>query len=37
MAPRAIAAVEEVDARFFQPAALDDAVTLLARPARPES
>ncbi|WP_431895851.1 MarR family winged helix-turn-helix transcriptional regulator [Nonomuraea sp. bgisy101] len=37
LAPRAIAAVEQVDARFFEPVALDDAVTLLARLAHPES
>lgn len=37
LAPRAIAAVEDVDARFFQPVAHDDAVTLLSRLADPES
>jgi DNA-binding MarR family transcriptional regulator len=37
LAPRAIAAVENVDARFFQPVAHDDAVTLLSRLANPES
>ncbi|MCX4527707.1 MULTISPECIES: MarR family winged helix-turn-helix transcriptional regulator [unclassified Streptomyces] len=31
LAPRAIAAVEEVDARFFRPVPVGDAVTLLAR------
>ncbi|MEV6616998.1 MarR family transcriptional regulator [Streptomyces sp. NPDC051051] len=36
LAPRAIAAVENVDARFFQPVAHDDAVTLLSRLANPE-
>jgi len=36
LAPRAIAAVENVDARFFQPVARDDAVTLLSRLARRE-
>ncbi|MFH9862044.1 MarR family winged helix-turn-helix transcriptional regulator [Streptomyces sp. NPDC017202] len=36
LAPRAIAAVEDVDARFFQPVAHDDAVTLLSRLADPE-
>jgi DNA-binding MarR family transcriptional regulator len=36
LAPRAIAAVEHVDARFFQPVALDDAVALLNRLAHPE-
>ncbi|MEU2779454.1 MarR family transcriptional regulator [Streptomyces sp. NPDC007162] len=37
LAPRAIAAVENVDARFFQPVAHDDAVTMLSRLANPES
>lgn len=37
LAPRAIAAVEDVDARFFQPVAHDDAVALLTRLAHPES
>ncbi|MBT2231145.1 MarR family winged helix-turn-helix transcriptional regulator [Nonomuraea sp. NEAU-A123] len=37
LAPRAIAAVEQVDARFFKPVVLNDAVTLLARLAHPES
>lgn len=37
LAPRAIAAVERADARFFQPVPLDDAVSLLGRLARPES
>ncbi|MFF0384143.1 MarR family winged helix-turn-helix transcriptional regulator [Streptomyces sp. NPDC004286] len=37
LAPHAIAAVENVDARFFQPVAHDDAVTLLSRLANPES
>ncbi|WP_030326448.1 MarR family winged helix-turn-helix transcriptional regulator [Streptomyces sp. NRRL B-3229] len=37
LAPRAIAAVEAVDARFFKPVAHDDAVTLLSRLANPES
>ncbi|MES4892307.1 MarR family transcriptional regulator [Streptomyces sp. NPDC096012] len=37
LAPRAIAAVERVDARFFQPVPLDDAVSLLGRLAHPES
>ncbi|MEU9192691.1 MarR family winged helix-turn-helix transcriptional regulator [Streptomyces hundungensis] len=36
LAPRAIAAVEDVDARFFQPVAHGDAVTLLSRLANPE-
>ncbi|MFC9395755.1 MarR family winged helix-turn-helix transcriptional regulator [Streptomyces sp. NPDC057027] len=36
LAPRAIAAVEEVDARFFEPVPVDDAVTLLGRLAHPE-
>ncbi|MFF4454818.1 MarR family winged helix-turn-helix transcriptional regulator [Streptomyces goshikiensis] len=31
LAPRAIAAVEEVDARFFAPAPIEAAVSLLAR------
>jgi DNA-binding MarR family transcriptional regulator len=37
LAPRAIAAVEQVDARFFQPVAVGAAVTLLGRLAHPES
>ncbi|MET9503698.1 MarR family transcriptional regulator [Streptomyces sp. NPDC006622] len=37
LAPRAIAVVEDADARFFQPVARDDAVTLLSRLAKPES
>lgn len=37
LAPRAIVAVERADARFFKPVPLDDAVTLLARLAHPES
>ncbi|GAA0618183.1 MarR family winged helix-turn-helix transcriptional regulator [Streptomyces crystallinus] len=37
LAPRAIAAVERADARFFQPVPLDDAVTLLGRLAHPET
>ncbi|MEU6401717.1 MarR family transcriptional regulator [Streptomyces sp. NPDC046985] len=37
LAPRAIAAVENVDARFFQPVAHDDVVALLGRLANPES
>ncbi|MFJ6798788.1 MarR family winged helix-turn-helix transcriptional regulator [Streptomyces sp. NPDC091268] len=36
LAPRAIAAVEEVDARFFGAVPVDQAVTLLARLAHPE-
>jgi DNA-binding MarR family transcriptional regulator len=36
LAPRAIAAVEHVDARFFEPVALDDAVALLNRLTQPE-
>jgi DNA-binding MarR family transcriptional regulator len=35
LAPRAIAAVEEVDARFFAPVAQADALALLGRLARP--
>ncbi|MCX5192711.1 MarR family transcriptional regulator [Streptomyces sp. NBC_00249] len=35
LAPRAIAAVEEADARFFLPVPVDEAVTLLRRLARP--
>ncbi|MGW7453707.1 MarR family winged helix-turn-helix transcriptional regulator [Streptomyces sp. NPDC054787] len=35
LAPRAIAAVEEADARFFQPVAVHEAVELLGRLARP--
>ena len=37
LAPRAIAAVERADARFFQPVPLDDAVALLGRLAHPET
>jgi DNA-binding MarR family transcriptional regulator len=37
LAPRAIAAVEQVDARFFQPVAVGEAVALLGRLARPET
>ncbi|WP_330262021.1 MarR family winged helix-turn-helix transcriptional regulator [Streptomyces sp. NBC_00539] len=37
LAPRAIAAVENVDTRFFQPVVHDDAVTMLSRLAHPES
>jgi DNA-binding MarR family transcriptional regulator len=36
LAPRAIAAVELADARFFEPVPVDDAVSLLRRLARPE-
>ena len=36
LAPRAIAAVESADARFFQPVSVDDAVALLGRLAHPE-
>jgi DNA-binding MarR family transcriptional regulator len=36
LAPRAIAAVEEVDARFFEPVQHDDAVRLLTRLIRRE-
>jgi hypothetical protein len=35
LAPRAIAAVERVDARFFQPVAVGEAVALLGRLAHP--
>ncbi|MDQ0835659.1 DNA-binding MarR family transcriptional regulator [Streptomyces achromogenes] len=35
LAPRAIAAVELADARFFEPVPVDDAVDLLRRLARP--
>ncbi|MFI5979639.1 MarR family winged helix-turn-helix transcriptional regulator [Streptomyces sp. NPDC051555] len=35
LAPRAIAAVEEVDAGFFGPVPLDDTLTLLGRLAHP--
>lgn len=35
LAPRAIAAVEEVDARFFGPVPLDDTLNLLGRLAHP--
>jgi DNA-binding MarR family transcriptional regulator len=37
LAPRAIAAVEGVDAEFFGPGAVDDAVGLLRRLAHPEA
>ncbi|MEU3829082.1 MarR family winged helix-turn-helix transcriptional regulator [Streptomyces sp. SID161] len=37
LAPRAIAAVEDVDARFFRQVGHDDAVTLLSRLADPEA
>ncbi|AGS67225.1 MarR family winged helix-turn-helix transcriptional regulator [Streptomyces collinus] len=37
LAPRAIAAVERADARFFQPVPLDDAVALLGPLAHPET
>ncbi|GAA3243219.1 MarR family winged helix-turn-helix transcriptional regulator [Nonomuraea helvata] len=37
LAPRAIAAVESVDASFFQPVARDDALALLSRLAHPDS
>ncbi|MEV5944754.1 MarR family transcriptional regulator [Streptomyces sp. NPDC051994] len=37
LAPRAIAAVENVDAHFFQPVAHDNAVAMLSRLANPES
>ncbi|MFC9930104.1 MarR family winged helix-turn-helix transcriptional regulator [Streptomyces sp. NPDC127190] len=37
LAPRAIAAVESADARFFQSVPLDDAVALLGRLAHPET
>ncbi|MEU3510631.1 MarR family transcriptional regulator [Streptomyces longwoodensis] len=37
LAPRAIAAVERADARFFQRVPLDDAVALLGRLAHPET
>jgi DNA-binding MarR family transcriptional regulator len=36
LAPRAIAAVEQADAKFFQPVPLDDALTLLRSLAHPE-
>lgn len=36
LAPRAIAAVERVDAQFFEPVPLGDAVALLGRLAHPE-
>jgi DNA-binding MarR family transcriptional regulator len=36
LAPRAIAAVEQVDAEFFQPVVVGEAVTLLGRLAHPE-
>ncbi|WP_424890157.1 MarR family winged helix-turn-helix transcriptional regulator [Streptomyces sp. XH2] len=35
LAPRAIAAVEQVDAHFFEPVVRDDAVALLGRLAHP--
>jgi DNA-binding MarR family transcriptional regulator len=37
LTPRAIAAVEQVDARFFQPVAVGEAVALLGRLAHPET
>ncbi|AJF65586.1 MarR family winged helix-turn-helix transcriptional regulator [Streptomyces vietnamensis] len=37
LAPRAIAAVEQVDAEFFQPVPVEDAITLLGRLAHPET
>jgi DNA-binding MarR family transcriptional regulator len=37
LAPRAIAAVEQVDARFFQPVAVGEVVALLGRLAHPET
>ncbi len=37
LAPRAIAAVEEADARFFEPVPVDEAIALLGRLAHPES
>ncbi|MFJ9718530.1 MarR family winged helix-turn-helix transcriptional regulator [Streptomyces sp. NPDC101213] len=37
LAPRAIAAVERADARFFHPVPLGDAVALLGRLAHPET
>ncbi|MFI6444271.1 MarR family winged helix-turn-helix transcriptional regulator [Kitasatospora sp. NPDC050543] len=37
LAPRAIAAVESADASFFRPVPLDEALSLLARLAHPES
>ncbi|MFF9852667.1 MarR family winged helix-turn-helix transcriptional regulator [Streptomyces litmocidini] len=36
LAPRAIAAVEEVDAEFFRPVPVEEAVALLGRLAHPE-
>ncbi|WP_030690304.1 MarR family winged helix-turn-helix transcriptional regulator [Streptomyces globisporus] len=36
LAPRAIEAVEQVDARFFRPVAVDAAIALLGRLAHPE-
>ncbi|MFF4443752.1 hypothetical protein [Streptomyces sp. NPDC001502] len=36
-APRAIAAVEQADARFFRPVPIADAVALPGRLARPET
>ncbi|MEU2235298.1 MarR family winged helix-turn-helix transcriptional regulator [Streptomyces vietnamensis] len=37
LAPRAIAAVEQVDAEFFQPVPVEDAIALLGRLAHPET
>ncbi|MER5864854.1 MarR family transcriptional regulator [Kitasatospora sp. NPDC002040] len=37
LAPRAIAAVEQVDAEFFRPVPVDQALSLLGRLAHPES
>ncbi|MEV7545340.1 MULTISPECIES: MarR family winged helix-turn-helix transcriptional regulator [unclassified Streptomyces] len=37
LAPRAVAAVEEADARFFRAVPLDEAMPLLSRLARPEA
>ncbi|MEV6155027.1 winged helix DNA-binding protein [Nonomuraea sp. NPDC052129] len=36
LAPHAIAVVEQVDADFFQPVAVDDAITLLTHLAHPK-
>jgi len=36
LAPRAVAAVELADARFFEPVPIEDAVALLRRLARPQ-
>ncbi|WP_406008700.1 MarR family transcriptional regulator [Streptomyces sp. NBC_00637] len=36
LAPRAMAAVERADARFFEPVPLDDALALLGRLAHPQ-